>query len=315
MQRVVVTGASSMIGAALIRECVKQNVEVLAIVRENCTRMERLPDSELIEKIQCNLDELDKIVSNKIVAHALHEKKTYDVFYHFAWAYTRKNSRDDPVLQEENIGYTLNAVKLAHQLGCCKFIGAGSQAEYGSVDHVVTPNTPAQPQSSYGMAKYAAGILSQKLSNRYGMVHIWGRIFSVYGGNDNEETMLSYAIGQFLKGEEARFSSAAQMWDYLYEDDAAKIFYLLGERIGENKVYCIANGASRHLKEFIIEMKEAFGQNAKCEFTPDTKKTVAGLQPDASELFQDIAYKPAVTFREGIQKMIAQKTKMFKGGG
>ena len=68
--------------------------------------------------------------------------------------------------------------------------------------------------------------------------------------------MINYAIDRFMKGETARFSSAEQMWDYLYEDDAGRMFYLIGELVNENQVYCIASGESRPLKEFIMELKE-----------------------------------------------------------
>lgn len=296
MKRVVVTGATSMIGVALINECIKNNVEVLAILRKNSSRMERLPDSELIEILECNLDELGSIQAIQ---------KSYDVFYHFAWAYTAKNNRDDPDLQEKNIRYTLDAVELANRLGCHKFVGAGSQAEYGEQHHLIRSDTMVNPSISYGIAKYTAGKLSEKLCTRYGMVHIWGRIFSVYGRYDNEGTMLAYAIDQFIKGEIPEFSSATQMWDYLYEGDAGRIFYLLGKCIEENKVYCIANGNYRPLKEFIIELKEIFGESAKCEFAVENSgSNFVELQPEISDLVKDIGYKPAMPFKEGVLEMI-----------
>lgn len=304
MQRIVVTGATSMIGTALVKECIKNNIEILAIVRKGSARLGRLPKSEMIEIVECSLEQLDSIRDIK---------KNYDTFYHFAWGYTEKCSRDDPVLQEENIRYTLNAVELAHRLGCHKFIGAGSQAEYGRVDHMIRPDTAENPQISYGIAKYAAGRLSRKLCVKYNMVHIWGRIFSVYGKNDNEGTMLTYAISQFMQGKPARFSSAEQMWDYLYEEDAGRIFYLLGERIEENKVYCIASGESRPLKEFILEMQKAFGTGAKCEFAAGDSRQPAGLQADVRELFRDLTYRPVVTFEEGIKKMIECRKMELKG--
>lgn len=300
MRRVIVTGATSMVGTALIKECLKNNVETLAVVRTGCQKLGRLPKSALIKVVECDLSQLA----------SLQIKGPFDACYHFAWAHTEKETRDDPLLQEKNIRHTLSAVELAARAGCRKFIGAGSQAEYGSVGHLTAPDTPAHPLTAYGMAKYAAGMLSRKLCGMRGMTHIWGRIFSVYGENDNEGTMLSYAIGQFLKGEPARLSSAAQMWDYLYEEDAGKIFFLLGERVEDDKVYCIANGACRPLREFICEMKDAFGPGAECEFAAGPGRQAAGLQPDVSALLEDIAYRPQVTFQEGIKKMIAHKRKM-----
>ena len=305
MKRIVVTGATSMIGIALIEECIKNDVEVLAIIRKNSNRLYRLPQSELLHIVECDLDELETISS----------EKSYDVFYHLAWAYTSKEYRDDPILQEKNIRYTLDAVNLAKNLGCGKFVGAGSQAEYGKVDHIITPDTPVFPSTAYGMAKYAAGRLSEKLCSQYNLVHVWGRIFSVYGRYDNEGTMLEYAIKQFIKGEKAIFSAAVQIWNYLYEDDAGKIFYLLGEKNVIGGIYAIANYESKILRQYIEEMVKVYGGKVNYEFAPiDAKKSELNLNVDTSKTIQAVGYIPQVTFSEGISKMITYLRLKNSGG-
>lgn len=295
MKKIVVTGATSMIGIALIEECIKNDVEVLAIVRRNSKRLNRLSQSELLHVLECNLDELESVST----------ENDYDVFYHLAWAYTSKEYRDDSVSQEKNIKYTLDAVNLARKLGCYKFVGAGSQAEYGKVDHVITPDTSVFPFTAYGIAKYAAGRLSEKLCSQHELRYIWGRIFSVYGTNDNEGTMLDYAIKQFIKGEKALFSTATQLWNYLYEDDAGKMFYLLGEKDVEGGIYLIANNESKILKKYIEELADIYGGGVSYEFAPiDVNSPKKSLDVDMSKTIKAIEYIPQITFAEGIGKVI-----------
>ena len=176
MKKIIVTGATSMIGAALIEEAVQNGVEVYAVIRKNTKRRARLLESRLLHIVESSLDSLETV--NTI-------PDSCDVFYHFAWAGTAKEEREHPFVQEQNIRYTLDAVKLAAECGCTKFVGAGSQAEYGRVDGPVSAVTRFAPETSYGAAKYASGIFSRKLCEKYHMVHIWGRIFSVYGRYDN----------------------------------------------------------------------------------------------------------------------------------
>ena len=81
MHKIVVTGATSMIGVALIEEAIKNHVKVLAIVRENSKRLERLPKSELLQVLPCDIEKLNSLPQIE---------DTYDIFYHFAWNYTQK---------------------------------------------------------------------------------------------------------------------------------------------------------------------------------------------------------------------------------
>lgn len=296
MKRVVITGATSMIGVALVEECIRNGIEVLGIVRKKSSRLTRLPQSSLLQLYECDLEDLDSITD---------VQGTYDVLYHFAWDHTSKTDRDNPIFQEQNIKYTLDAVNLAKRLGCKKFVGAGSQAEYGRVDGIITPETPIAPLISYGVAKHAAGLLSRKLCDSYGLVCIWARIFSVYGRYDNEGTVLTYAIDRFIAGKAACFSAATQQWDYLHEKDAGKMFFLIGECADASKVYCIASGESKPLKDFILELSDVFGPAAECIFAEElSSQKLIGLQTNIDELVNDIGYKPLISFREGVNDMI-----------
>ena len=48
MKRIIVTGATSMIGTALIEECIRHDIEVYAVVRAGSSKTKRLPESARI---------------------------------------------------------------------------------------------------------------------------------------------------------------------------------------------------------------------------------------------------------------------------
>ena len=87
-------------------------------------------------------------------------KGDFDYFYHLAWDGTSKKLRGDVLIHESNILHTLMAVSAAHKLGCAAFVGAGSQAEYGRVGDVISPDTCTNPEYAYAIAKLAAARLS-----------------------------------------------------------------------------------------------------------------------------------------------------------
>lgn len=294
MKRIVITGATSMLGVALTEECIKNGVEVVAFVRKNSQKTARLPKSSLIHLIETELTDL-KAACIDIPC---------DVFYHFAWDGTSKTMRDDPETHLRNVQYTLDAIEFARRSGCRAFVGAGSQAEYGICTDRIFADTRVEPVSSYGISKYAAGKLARKLCERYGMNCIWTRIFSVYGEHESEQTMVKYALRQFRAERPATFSAATQKWNYLYEKDAGKIFYLLGEKDVPSGVYCVASRDTRPLKEFILEMKDIYGVSAECEFASSANTPMVSLDPDITGLVSAIGWEPQTTFAEGIKKII-----------
>ena len=302
MKRIIISGATSMIGLALTEAAVSRGCEVYAIAREGSPKLGLLPKSELVTVVNGSLENL---------AELQNLPKKADVFYHFAWAGTRKQDRADPNIQAANIKYTLDAVAVARACGCAKFIGAGSQAEYGPVDGEIDDNTRFKPATAYGAAKNAAFLLSRKLCERAGICHIWGRIFSVYGTRDREDTMLIYAIDRFLRRERADFSAGTQSWNYLHERDAGEIFCLLGERVEKSAEYRIADETSRPLREYIETIAEVMDARDLCFFAPADcgRSKVYGLKTCDAKLFSDIGFRPRVPFREGIREVIEERTR------
>jgi len=285
-----------MLGTALTEVAVREGTDVYAIIRKNTKRIDRIISSPLVHIVYGSLENLEEI----------QELPTdCDVFYHFAWAGTSKAERDDPEIHEKNVKYTLAAVNLAYRTGCHRFVGAGSQAEYGPVYGRIDENTPFAPKMSYGIAKYAAGILSRILCEKKNISHIWGRVFSVYGPHDNEGTMLEYAIKCWNRGETAHFSEATQMWNYLYESDAGEMFYKFGCEEIPAGTYFVANKESIVLREYIEILMEAYGDRARADFSEAHNNPSPGLDVDMGRTFQLLDYTPKVDFNTGIRNMIS----------
>lgn len=299
MERVIVTGATSMIGEALIEECLKHGISVCAVIRKDTARKDRLPQDPHLELVECSLEELA----------ALPEKVTgsFDTFYHIAWGYTGAARNKSTRLQSKNIDYTLDAVEAAAKLGCKRFIGAGSQAEYGPLDReMIGPDAPEHPTTPYGVSKLAAGRLSKLLCKELGIEWIWPRIFSVYGIYDKESTMVMTALHQFLAEEETAFTPGEQEWDYLYSKDAGRAFYLIGEKGRDGSIYCVGSGKARRLYEYIYQIRDV----ANPKVTPGIGKKSYGVQPvmhlcaDISSLKNDTGFEPAYEFSSGIREMV-----------
>lgn len=299
MKKVIISGATSMIGIALIETCIKHKTKVIAIVRENSANLYRIPESEYIEIIECNLENI-ALLDKKI------KDKGFDAFFHLGWSHTDKESRKKPQLQVENISSSIEAVKIAQKLKCRKFIGAGSQAEYGiHYSKKTAPDSPINPQDAYGICKYAAGKLCEQEANRCNMDFIWVRIFSIYGKYELSNTLISLTIPRLLNGEHCKFSEALHEWDYLYSSDAGNAFYLIGEKVTGSQIYCLGSGVSKPLKEYITIIRDLIDPSQDLGFGElKLSSKPCSMCADITSLQKDTGWMPLITFEEGIQKEI-----------
>ena len=298
MKKAVITGATGMIGITLINYLLEKKISVLAIIRENSPNKSKLPQNKNLKTVECNLNNLKDLDV---------EVSDCDVFYHFAWDGTFGDDRNNLYKQNLNIKYTLDAVELANRLGCKTFIGAGSQAEYGRVNGLISPDTSTFPENGYGIAKLAAGQMSRIYAKKYNIKHIWARIFSVYGPYDGEKTMVMSSLRDMItKDMSPKYTKAEQMWDYIYSKDVAKAFYMIAEKGKADSVYCIASGDSRPLNTYINDIKNAINPNIKLDLgsIPYAEKQVMSLIADTTNLKADTGFIPDYNFTKGIKETI-----------
>ena len=307
-RRAVITGASGMIGVALAQQCTAAGEEVLAICHRGSSKNEVLRRLTGVEVLEADLGEYVRLTGEQW-------EKNYDTFYHLAWAGTAGQARNDMALQTNNIRYTLDAVELADRMGCRTFLGVGSQAEYGRRQEPLRPETPAFPETGYGMAKLCAGQMSRYKCEQKGMRHIWVRVLSVYGPYGGQD-MITVALQKLMRGEHVSFTAGEQVWDYLYSEDAARALRLMAERGISGKTYVLGKGQSRPLKEYLdilyrVVCEEMDGKGRRVGTVgigelPYGESQVMYLAGDIAELERDTGYAALILFEEGIRRLLDQ---------
>ena len=306
-RRAVITGASGMIGVALAQQCIMAGEEVLAICHRGSSKNQALHKLPGVEVLEADLGEYARLAEEQW-------KKRYDTFYHLAWAGTAGQARNDMALQVDNIRCTLDAVELADHMGCRTFVGVGSQAEYGRHQEPLRPETPAFPETGYGMAKLCAGQMSRSSCGQKGIKHIWARVLSVYGPHGGQD-MITVALQKLMRGEHVSFTAGEQVWDYLYSEDAARALRLMAERGRSGKTYVLGGGKGRLLKEYLEAMYritcERIRRDGHIKGTigigelPYGELQVMHLEGDISELSRDTGFTPEIFFEEGIYRMLS----------
>lgn len=293
IQRIILTGATGLIGTAIIRRAITKGIHVTCIVNPNSTRLSNIPLDDRVSIVSCRLSDFS----------SFRLPGSFDVLIHLAWEKTFTFERDDAEVQMRNIQYTLEAVKMAKCCGCSTFVGIGSQAEFGIQSVPLTSNLSVHPESGYGIAKYAAGKLSGMLCKSLGMRQNWVRILSVYGPNDGPNSLISYLIKEFKAGRSPELTKCEQIWDYLYADDAADAILAIAENGKDGKTYPLGSGRGRKLSEYVEDIRAAIDPSieirygAKDYFPHQPMFLVADIQ----DLYEDTGWMPRYSFSEGVR--------------
>lgn len=303
MEKVVVTGATSMIGSSLLRRLVKDKhiSTIYAVVRPlsigDIDKRNRIPKDNRIQIIECDM-------SNYATLSTLINDNC-DVFFHLAWPRTATYSEtiDDVLLKCDALKSVVEAINAAKMLGCRSFVGAGSQAEYGvPIDGKYVVGMECKPVRVDGIIHLAAYKLARTLSEQYGLNCIWMRIFSVYGVYDRNNSMISSTIYHLIKGEHCSFTKSEQMWDYINADDVADAFYLVGNKVYKHAEYNISSGVSKPLKRYIEIIRDIIDKDAVLGFGEKEYPTnpIMNMDVDISNLIEDTGWKPKISFEQGI---------------
>lgn len=295
MNKVIITGANGFIGSSLANKLMENNVEVVAI--DIAFNDSRLNQCSLLTCLKMSVDDVDQLLA-KIPADE------YDVFYHLAWAGVNGPAKADPDVQLQNIQYAVNCAKVAKQLNCKKFFCAGTVAEQGI--HSIPSLDTISGGMLYAAAKYSCRILMETYCKNIGLPFVWMQFSNIYGVGNKTGNLVSYTLGELLKGNEATFGPALQPYDFIYVDDLLEAVHRLGASNAKQSFYYIGSGSPRILKEYLLRIGELAGMQDKVGIgvRPDDGIKYDFSMFDTTPLKEVIGEYVSTPFEDGIMKTI-----------
>lgn len=299
MKRAFVTGATGFIGAALTRLLVRSGVPT-AILLRNSSDPWRLGEClDHVTVIRGEFQAPTLFVDDLI-------KFAPDTVFHLAWDGVSRHKRNDPRQVRNNVPGTTDLFLASVQAGVRFFVAAGSQAEYGLADHRMDETHPTNPTTLYGAAKIATLGLLKHLTTVHDVGLAWLRIFSIYGPQDDNDTLMSSLIRKLLQGERPAVTDGRQLWDYLYVDDAAKAFLSVAKSRSAG-VFNVGYGQAAPLRTTMSTVRDLINPNLEIGFgeIPHGLAAITHLEPDVTKLTQATGWSPHVPLYEGLCQTIA----------
>ncbi len=284
--KIAIAGANSFIGKRLLNKLSDDNV--IAVVRENCSF-----SYGRATIVHCDMEEYHKLGS--LCGEG-------DIFIDLSWAGSRGIDRQNKEMQMKNYIYSMEAMKSMADVGYKTLVSAGSQAEYGLCDEIITEDTALNPNTEYGIYKVKTYQDTRELATRNGIRFIEPRYFSLYGPGDYDKTLIMATLKKLISGDKVELNECTQQWDYLFVDDAMDGLLGLCKTDEPGGVYNFATGNYHSLREYILDMKDAVGSSSEVEFGAIKYNGLyIDLRPNVSKL-RATGWIPNTSFKDGIRK-------------
>lgn len=305
MEKVIITGADGFVGSYTVKHFLKEGKHVLAL--DMGVEAKRLVSHPNLIYKQCditNINSMLEIIPNNV----------YDTFIHFAWAGSAGPARVDYNLQMQNALNTVECMKAAKELGCNRFVCAGSIMEYEVEAAIHSQGSRPGMAYIYGMGKHIAHCMCKSVAVEIGIDLLWPMITNAYGVGEFSPRFVNSTLRKIINNEPLQFTAATQNYDFVYVTDVAKAFYLVADKGKPFCEYMIGSGNARPLKEFIIEMVESCGPNSTPLFgdVPFTGTNMPLSTFNINDIQNDCGFVADVSFARGT-KMTMEWLKNIEG--
>lgn len=295
MKDVIVSGANGFVGGALVRELLSHDYRVYAIVRKGYSGS--FPNDPRVTAIPCDLAEMTSLAEKIPMGE-------YEAFYHFAWDGSAGQARADTALQLRNAQWAVDALRAAKEIGCKRFLCAGSIMEHETIAAAYTQGNRPGLGYIYGGGKLIAHVMCMSVAAQIGIDLIWPEITNAYGVGERSPRLVNTTIQKCIRGESPQFTSGTQNYDFVYIDDVARAFRLIGENGKPFHEYLIGSSNAKPLKEFLLEMQSAIAPDLEFKFgdVPFTGIDLPLTRFDCSQTEADTGFRAEVSFAEGCRK-------------
>jgi CDP-glucose 4,6-dehydratase len=305
-----VTGATGLVGGALVRQLTAIGADVVCLVRD------WVPQSELVRS---GLLASIKIVRGDIRDQALLERSLgeYEVetVFHLAAQTTVPVANRSPVSSfETNVGGTWSLLEACRRSPRVKqIVVASSDKAYGETTTLpYTEETPLAGRHPYDASKACADLISQSYAATFGTPLAIARCGNFYGPGDlNWNRLVPGTIRSILKNEPPLIRSDGQyVRDYFYVDDGAAAYVLLAETLAERpglsgQAFNFSNETALSVMKLVEEILRLMKSPLVPEIRNDASHEIRRQCLSAAKARAQLGWRPLFRLEDGLRHTIA----------
>jgi nucleoside-diphosphate-sugar epimerase len=281
-QRVLLTGATGLIGRQVAAPLMRLGYDVLPVSRRGAGMRGHL------------LDDPEAVAES---AHA-------DCLVHLAW-------HDGPnrMGAAENLDWLCASLRLLTAFaaaGGTRAVMVGSCAEYdwsgaGRMDET----TPLRPASTYGAAKAATGLAAIAGAKALGLSLAWARPFFCYGPGEPEGRLFGDIIKGLRAGKVVDCTDGVQRRDFLHSEDLGAALAALLKSPVEGAVN-IGSGQAVAVRYMIGTLARQMGREELIRLGARSRPAddPALIEADVTRLRDEVGFVPRYDMDSGIRAVL-----------
>jgi CDP-glucose 4,6-dehydratase len=309
-RRVLVTGATGIVGSWLVKELLARGARVVALVRDE------LPDSELVRsgdlaRIACvrgSLENLDLIV------RTIYDYEVEVLFHLGAQTQVRMAHRNPFECLESNVRGTYNVLEAVRraQSQLVAVVIASSDKAYGT--STALPYTEKHPLAGtgiYDVSKSAADLISSAYARTYGLPISIARCGNIYGGGDlNWERIVPGTIRSLLLGERPTIRSDGRpLRDYVFVEDAVDAYLSLADAVeqgvGRGDGFNFGHGSPVSVIEIVDMLRRILGrEDLEPHILGQATNEIPAQYLDPTKARDTLGWRPGFDLEAGLRKTV-----------
>jgi len=309
--RVLVTGATGIVGSALVNQLLKRGSFVVTLIRD------WNPQSELIRSGDVHGT---TVVSGELenfhaLERAISENEVETVFHLGAQPLVGVALRSPLPTFEANIRGSYNLLEACriHRKFVKRIVIASSDKAYGDVGSLpYTEDMAPLGRFPYDVSKSCTDLLARSYSQTYDLPVTIARCGNIYGGGDlNWSRIVPGAIRSFLDKEKPIIRSDGKFTrDYIFVQDVVNAYLLLASRTEDPSIRGQAFNFSGERPWSVLEIVESIQKLMNCEQVEPTILNQANAEIrdqylDSSKAKSLLHWAPLFSLEEGLVETIA----------